>query len=56
MWEFLSGVLDEVSEDALIIVADEDYLLDTVDLSDSGQVVPDDRVACNIEEWLSWLV
>ena len=51
--EFPRRVLDEVTEDVFLVVADQDDFLDVVDLADGLEAVPDDGVAGHIEEGLS---
>ena len=46
------GVLDEVAEDGLVVVADDEDLADLGDFGDGGEAVLDDRVAGDFEEWL----
>jgi len=50
--ELVAGILDEVSEDRLVVVTDHDNLLDGRDLGDRREAVPDDGVTCDIEEGL----
>lgn len=46
------GILEEVAEDGLVVVADEVYLVDRGDLGDGGQAVVDNGVTGDIEEGL----
>lgn len=46
------GVLDEVAEDGLVVVADDEDLADLGDLGDGGEAVLDYRVAGDFEEGL----
>lgn len=46
------GILEEVTEDRLVIVADEVDLVNGGDLGDGGQAVVDDGVTGDIEEGL----
>lgn len=50
--ELLGGVLDEVTEDGLVVVADDVNLLDLFvgNAGDGGEAVPDDGVAGHFEE------
>ena len=52
--ELLGGVLDEVAEDGLVVVADDVDLLDLLvgDAGDGREAVPDDGVAGDFEEGL----
>lgn len=52
--ELLGGVLDEIAEDGLVVVADNVDLLDLLvgDASDGRQAVPDDRVTGDFEQRL----
>lgn len=52
--ELLGGVLDEVAEDGLIVVANDVDLLDLLvrDAGDGAEAVPDDGVAGDLEEGL----
>lgn len=50
--EFGGGLLDEVFEHALVVVADHADLLDRGYFGNGGQTMPDDGVACDIEEGL----
>ena len=46
------GVLDEVAEDRLVVVADDEDLADLGDFGDGGEAVLDYRVAGDLEEGL----
>lgn len=46
------GILDEVAEDGLVVVADEVDLVYGGDFGDGGQAVVDDGVAGDVEEGL----
>lgn len=48
--ELLGGVLDEVAEDGLVVVADDADVVDGADGSDGGEAVPDDGVTGDFEE------
>jgi hypothetical protein len=52
------GVLDEIAEDRLVVVADDEDLADLRDLCNRGEAVRNDWVPGNLEEWLgkAWLV
>lgn len=50
--ELAGGVLDEVAEDGLVVVADDINVLDGADLGNGGDAVPDDGVAGHLEEGL----
>ena len=50
--EFLAGVLDEVAEDGLVVIADDVDILDGANGCDGGDAVPDDGVAGDFEERL----
>lgn len=52
-------ILDKVTEDGLVVVANQVDLVDRRDGADGSQAVPDDGVAGDIEEGLrdnGWLV
>ena len=50
--ELAAGVIDEVAEDGLVVVADHAHLLDVGHFGNGGQAVPDDGVACDVEQGL----
>jgi hypothetical protein len=50
--ELLGGVLDEVAEDGLVVVADDVDVVDGADGGDGREAVPDDGVAGDFEEGL----
>lgn len=50
--ELARRVSDEVPEDRFFVVTDEDDFLDTFNLGDRFQAVPDDRMTSDIEKWL----
>lgn len=50
---FPRRILDEVTKDLLVVIAYEDYLADPRYFGDGFETVPDDRVACDVEEWLA---
>lgn len=47
------AVLDEVAEDALVVVADDEDFADLGDAGDGGEAVGDDGVPGDFEEGLS---
>lgn len=53
LWKFSSGILEEVSKYTFVIVADQYYFLYFANLGNGFEVVPDDRVAGNIEKRLN---
>lgn len=50
--ELVAGVFDEIAEDGLVVVADHAHFLDVGHFGNGGQAVPDDRVACDVEQGL----
>ena len=52
VWVGAGGVLDEVAEDGLVVVADDEDLADLRDFGYCGKAVLDDGVAGNFEERL----
>lgn len=50
----MGGILEEVTEDGLVIVANEVDFVYRGDFGDGGQAVVDDGVAGDIEEGLLW--
>lgn len=50
--EGVGGILDEVLENSLVIVANHDDLLDRRHLGDGRKAVPDNGVTCDIKEGL----
>lgn len=50
--EIGGGILDEVAENGLVVVADEVDLVYGGDFGDGGQAVVDDGVAGDVEEGL----
>ena len=47
-----TAVLDEVAEDALIVVANDEDFADLGEFGDGGEAVGDDGVAGYLEQWL----
>ena len=52
VWEFFAGILDEVAEDAFVVVSNENDLAKTRDFGDSFERVGDDRVPGDFKQWL----
>lgn len=47
--EISTGILDEISEDALVVVADKDHFTDAGNLGNSLEVVPNNGMSGNLE-------
>lgn len=52
LWVGTRAVLDEIAEDALVVVADDEDFADLGDFGDCLEAVFDDGVSCDFEEGL----
>lgn len=53
VWELEAGIFDKVSENAFIVISNQDYLAESRDFGDRFEGMVNDRVAGDLKQWLT---